>query len=311
MALVRSFLALVLVLLLPGCCLMLGNTQTAKTVEKGTAELGLTFGTTNYLIEQPKFFFDDPDTPEDETEETETVSYSYPVILPEIPFGIAVTDDVMIGGRIAPQSLGLEGNVKWRFMHADKFHMAIMPSVHYQSWLFVTGTGAKLPLLVTYDINDNFSFTTSIHGGYTTWDFADEEFEDDDDIDDSEEGALVWNGSLASFGMGAGVSVHGQTFFFRPTFEFNRYQSNLDEEFEDSFKPFNSYGLMINIGFVIGRGQKSLDRIEKKVDTIIERLPPPPPGAPAPTPTPPKPPQETRGTDSSAVLLPERLEQDG
>lgn len=284
MLVLRSLVAFSLLFVTSGCCLMLGNSQVAKTVEKGTAELGLTFGSTSYQIEQQKAFFDDPDTPEDETEETEGVTYSYPVILPEIPFGVAVTDDVMIGGRIAPQSLGLEANVKWRFLHADKLHMAILPSVHYQSWLLVSGSGFRLPLLVTYDVNDNFSFTTSVHGSYTSWDFADEEF-DPDDAEDEDEGQLVWNGGLAAFGMGAGVSIHGETFFFRPTFEFNRYQSNLDDEFEESFEPFNSFGVMITVGFVIGRTKQQLDRIERKIDNLQ------PQPAPAPAPQPPPAPQ--------------------
>lgn len=289
MFVLRSLFAVALLVTTSGCCLMLGNSQVAKTVEKGTAELGLTFGSTSYQIQQPKAFIDDPDTPEDETEETETVSYNYPVILPEIPFGVAVTDDVMIGGRIAPQSLGLEANVKWRFLHADKLHMAILPSIHYQSWLLVSGSGFRLPLLVTYDVNDNFSFTTSVHGSYTSWTFNSDDFEPDDD---DEAGQYVWDGGLAAFGMGAGVSVHGETFFFRPTFEFNRYQSNLDERFEDSFEPFNSFGVMVTVGFVIGRTKKQLDRIEQKID----RLQPQP--APQPYPPPPPEPQE------SAFLFP-------
>ena len=285
MVVLRSLLAFSVAVFTSGCCLMLGNSQVAKTVEKGTAELGLTFGSTSYQIEQAKGFVDDPDTPEDETEETEAVTYSYPVILPEIPFGVAVTDDVMIGGRIAPQSLGLEANVKWRFLHADNLHMAVIPSVHWQSWLLVSGSGFRLPLLVTYDVNDNFSFTTSVHGSYTSWDFNDDDF-DPDDADEEDEGQLVWNGGLAAFGMGAGVSIHGETFFFRPTFEFNRYQSNLDDEFEDSFEPFNSFGVMITVGFVIGRTKKQLNRIEEKIDRLQPQPAPAPQPAPQPTPQP-------------------------
>ena len=265
---------------------MLGNTQTARTPEKGTSEVGLTFGATTYQFETLVY-----DEDSDSFEE-ETVNVVYPVMLPEIPFGVAVTDDVSIGGRVAPQSLGLEGNVKVRFLHADRLHMAVQPAFNYQAWLLVQGVGARLPLLVTYDMSDNFSFTTSVHTAYTNWSFADDEFEPED-AEDTDNGQTAWNGGILSFGMGAGIEIRGESFFLRPTFEFNRYQSNFDDDFEDSFEAFNSFGFMLNIGFVIGRTKKQLDRIEKKIDNLQPQ--------PAPAPTPPPAPQE-----QASALSPDR-----
>lgn len=267
---------------------MLGNTSTARTLEKGTGEVGMTFGATTYQFETTTF--DDPDTPEDEGGEKENLSVAFPVVLPEIPFGVAITDDVQFGGRFAPQSLGFELNTKWRFLHADALHMAVMPSVNYQTWLLVQGTGARLPLLVTYDVNDILSFTTSVHAAYTDWSFADEDFEPDEDEDS---GLVIWNGGLASFGTGVGLDIHTESFFVRPTFEFNRYQSNLNEEFEDSFEAFNSYAFMLNIGFVIGKTKKQLDRMEQKIDRLLP--------APGPAPAPPTPPPPPPGSESAAV----------
>lgn len=264
---------------------MLGNTTTARTLEKGTGEIGLTFGTTSYQFEAI-VVADDPATTTVNEEEKENLTVSYPVILPEIPFGVAVTDDVQVGGRFAPQSLGFELNTKWRFLHANQLHMAVMPSVNYQSWLILQGTGARLPMLVTYDIADIFSFTTSVHVAYTDWNFSDEDF---DPEDDDQEGTLVWNGGLASFGGGICLDIHTDSFFVRPAFEVNRYQSNLNSEFEDSFEPFNSYGFMVNVGFVIGKTKKQLDRMEQKIDRL----------SPQPAPAPPAPPQ---GSESAEAI---------
>ena len=264
--------------LTPGCCLMLGNTTTARTLDKGTGEIGLTFGATTYQFETTTF--DDPDTPENEGGEKENLSVNYPVILPEIPFGVAITDNVQVGGRFAPQSLGFELNTKWRFLHADQLHMAVQPAMNYQSWLLVQGMGVKLPLLVTYDVHENFAFTTSVHGAYTDWSFSDEDFEPDEE---DQQDALIWNGGLGSFGMGVCLDIHTESFFVRPAFEFNRYQSNFDEEFEDTFEAFNSYAFMVNVGFVIGKTKQQLDRIERKIDNLSPQPPqPPPPPAPAP-----------------------------
>lgn len=262
------------VVLLPGCCLMLGNTQTARTLDRGTGEVGLTFGATSYQFETTTV---DEDTGEAKKENLNVV---YPVMIPEIPFGVAITDDVSVGGRVAPQSLGLEANVKWRFLHADQLHMAVQPSVNYQAWLLVQGVGARLPLLVTYDLNDHLAFTTSLHGAYTDWSFADEDFKPDDD----DEGQAAWNGGIASFGLGAGLEIHTESFFLRPCFEFNRYQQNFDRRFEDAFEPFNSFGFMVNIGWVMGKTKKQLDRMEKKIDRVLENQGTPP--APAPQPSP-------------------------
>lgn len=268
---------------------MLGNTSTARTLEKGTGEVGLTFGSTTYQFETTTV--DDPDTVENEGGKKANLNVNYPVILPEIPFGVAITDNVQFGGRFAPQSLGFELNTKVRFLHADRLHMAVMPSVNYQSWLLVQGTGARLPLLVTYDVTDIFAFTTSVHGAYTDWSFSDEDFEPDDEDDAN---TLIWNGGLASFGMGVGLDIHTDSFFVRPAFEFNRYQSNLNKDFEETFEPFNSYAFMLNIGFVIGKTKKQLDRMEQKID----RLSP----APLPTtPTPPPPPPGSESASSSAT----------
>lgn len=283
----RVLVAFAVLLLTPGCCLMLGNTSTARTLERGTGEVGLTFGSTTYQFETTTF--DDPDTPEDEGGEKQNLNVTFPVILPEIPFGIAITDDVQFGGRFAPQSLGFELNTKVRFLHADRLHMAVMPSINYQSWLLVQGTGVRLPMLVTYDVTDILGFTTSVHAAYTDWSFADEDFEPDDDEDQN---TLIWNGGLASFGMGAGLDIHTESFFVRPTFEFNRYQSNLNKDFEETFEPFNSYAFMLNIGFVIGKTKKQLDRMEQKIDRIS-----PPPPAPAPPSPPP-------GNESASSAVP-------
>jgi hypothetical protein len=153
--------------------------------------------------------------------------------------------------------------------------MAIQPGFNYQSWLIVQGTGVKLPLLVTYDVNDHFAFTTSVHGAYTDWSYTDEDFEPDEE----NRNASIWGGGMGSFGMGVCLDIHTESFFVRPAFEFNRYQSNFDEEFEDTFEAFNSYAFMVNIGFVIGKTKQQLDRIERKIDNLT-----PPPPAPAPAP---------------------------
>lgn len=274
----RAVVALVALQILPGCCLMLGNTQTAHTLEKGTGEVGLTFGATTYQFGTTTV--DDPNTPQNEGGKKETLNVAYPVILPEIPFGIAVTDDVQVGGRLAPQSLGFELNTKWRFLHHDQLHMAVMPSINYQSWLIVQGTGARLPLLVTYDINDTFSFTTSAHVAYTNWDYTDKNFKPDS----ANRNAAIWAGGLGSFGMGICPEIHTDSFFFRPAIEFNRYQSNFSSQFESTFEAFNSYGFMVNIGWVIGKTKKQLDRMEKKIDRLLP--PPPVPQATPPTSTP-------------------------
>ena len=160
-----SRLTLLLALASSGC-FMAGNYHSARTLEKGTGSVGLTFSVTRYT---------DVDVDETTGERTEE-SIVLPSWLPEFTYHIGVTDDVEVGGRVAPGSLGLEGDLKFRFLHTDMLHLAIAPSIGYQGAILYDATHLRLPLIATIDLAENFGVTGGAFAGTTRYRDAEEEF---------------------------------------------------------------------------------------------------------------------------------------
>jgi len=258
-------------------CLMAGNYHSAKTLEKGTSQVGLTFSVTNY--EFTRQLRDNEGQP---TGQTEVESVSLPNVIPELSYHIGMSDNVEVGGRVAVGSLGLEGDVKFRFLQADKLHLAIAPAIGYQAFLVVQGGSLKLPGILTYELADNFDVTAAVFGSTTKYSSVD---------DDSSGDFGVFNGTLAATGVAFGVDLHTETFNIRPAVEFTRYVADFDDG--DDFDAFNTVNVLVHIAWTGGKEKKQLNRIEDKLDQLTA---PPPPYAPAPGPPagpvePPPPPQ--------------------
>ena len=110
-------------------CLMAGNYHTAKTLEKGTSQFGMTFSGTQYTYT----------TTDSATNTTKSATFVLPNIIPEITYHIGMTVDVEAGGRVAIGSLGGEFDVKWRFFHNDKLHLAVAPAIGAQAFVLIEG----------------------------------------------------------------------------------------------------------------------------------------------------------------------------
>src|SRR5262245_28462724 len=141
-----------------GGCLMSGNYHSAKTLGKGESQFGLTFSTTRYET-----------TTDDGMGGTETEAIMLPTVIPEITYHVGVADNVEVGGRVSPAALGVEGDVKFRFLQSDKLHLAVAPAVSYQAFVVLQGIGARLPAILTYELADNFDFTAAVFGSTTKY----------------------------------------------------------------------------------------------------------------------------------------------
>src|ERR1044072_9003404 len=109
-------------------CLMAGNYHTARTLEKGTSSFGLTFSATKYS-------FDYETTDSAGNPQKETISFAIPNLLPELTYHIGISDNAEAGGRLALGSLGGEFDIKYRFLHNDKLHLAVAPAISYQAFI--------------------------------------------------------------------------------------------------------------------------------------------------------------------------------
>ncbi len=230
-------------------CLMSGNYHTAKTLEKGTSQVGMTFSTMRY---------------EKENSDGSRDAVALPNIIPEITYHIGVADDVEVGGRAALGSLGIEGDVKYRFLRSDKVHLAVAPALSYQAAFVFQAVGVRLPVIATYQLSDMIDFNAAAFLAQTNFGNADSDFS-------------TFNGNLTSTGGALGFDIHGETLSIRPAFEFTKYVANVNG---DTFDGFNTVNFLVHIAWTGGREKQQLDRIERKLDAMA--APPAPVYAPAP-----------------------------
>jgi hypothetical protein len=257
----RALLLVGLVISSTGC-LMAGNYHSAKTLNKGESQLGMTFSSTRYVVETT-----------DSMGNTEDDAVVIPNIIPEISYHIGMAEDVEIGGRVGLGSLAIEGDVKYRFFKNEKLHMAIAPAISYQSLLVIEGLGVRLPAILTYQLADNFDFTAAVFGSTTRYSSLDEN-------EDSDFG--TFGGSLVSTGGAIGFDLHGETFSIRPAIEYTRYVARLDDVEDQG--DFSTLNILVHIAFTLGKEKQQLDRIERKIDAMSPPPAAPPPAAPPPPP---------------------------
>lgn len=256
--------ALLLVGLVVGStgCLLAGNYHSAKVLEKGESQVGLTFSATRYEVSSV-----------DSEGNEDTDAIVLPNVLPEITYHIGMVDDVEVGGRVGLGSLAIEGDVKYSFFKNDKLHLAIAPAISYQSLLIVQGVGLRLPGILTYQLADNLDFTAAVFGSATRYSAV--------DADDADNDLATFSGSLISTGGAVGIDLHGETFSIRPAVEFTRYIARVNSEDDSAEDGFNTFNILVHIAWTGGKEKKQLDRIEKKIDAMSA-----PPAAPPPPPPP-------------------------
>lgn len=241
-------------------CLMAGNYHTAKTLDKGLSQTGLTFSATRYEKTQT-----------DGNGNTTTVAAAIPNILPELTYHLGVADNLEAGGRISLGALGGELDLKYRFLHNDKLHFAVAPAVSYQAFVVIEGVGVRLPGILTYELSDMLDFNAAAFVSQSHWTTAGSNSSD----------FSTFKGDLTATGAAIGFDLHGETLSIRPSVEFTRYVANVGNS--GTFDPFNTVNFLVHIAWTGGREKQQLNRIEDKIDRLS---PAPAPYAPAPAPAP-------------------------
>jgi hypothetical protein len=253
---VRLSFVLVVAAALSGC-FTAGVYRTARTLEEGEGDLGFNFAVTR--ISQT--------TTSDGTEGDEQ-SVTLPTIVPEINYHLGITDDFEFGGRVAPSSLFVELDGKYRVVGAkdERLHVAVAGHVGYQSAFFIDGLMLLLPVIVTYDVSDHIAVNVAAFGrmGFFS------ETLDDNEID------VGFTGTATAFGGHIGLELRGETFYIMPAFEVSRWMfetegSSGDETVTGDVDTTILQGI-VNFGFVFGREKKQLDRVERKLDTMDQKL---------------------------------------
>jgi hypothetical protein len=219
-------------------CMMTGSYHSAKTLEPGTSNFGLTFGVNEIHID--------------------SATVTFPNLIPELTFHTGVAKDMEVGGRIAIGSLGLEGDFKYRFLHTGKLHLAMVPAIGYQGLLVMKGVTFSLPMVGTYEMSKHFALTAALFGRYAHYSSS-----------DSSVNAAVKNivGDAVMYGAAFGPDISGETFFFRPMVEFARVVPAANGQWSS----WNRVSVAVHLGWIMGREKQQLDRIEKKLDDSIDK----------------------------------------
>jgi hypothetical protein len=227
-------------------CLLSGNYHSAKTLGKGESSFGTTFSATTYEVVI------------DETT-GDVGRFTLPSLLPELTFHVGLQDNLEIGGRVGLLQLAMEGDVKYRFLHSDKLHLAIAPAVSVQSLILINGLTFKLPVVATYELSDNVAFTGSVFGSSTN-------YSSPNDPNDSGDGLGAFQGNLAATGASFNLEFSGNAFAVRPGVEYTNYVASFDGE---NFNPFSTISIFVHLQFTFGKTKKQLDRIENKLDNMM------------------------------------------
>ena len=231
-------------------CFTSGVYRTARTLDKGEGDLGFGFAITKIT----------------QTIDDKEESITLPTILPEISYHLGLSEDLEVGGRVAPASFYLDMDVKYRFLGGveEGYHLAVDPTIGYQSMVFIDGISLGLPLIATYDINKNIAVNAAGFMRYLIL----------GDNDGSE--SVGFSGNVLVFGGNIGLELRGETFYIMPAFEVSKWSFDLKaegngEETTGSADSVIMQG-MVNFGFIFGREKKQLDRIEKKIDKMDGKL---------------------------------------
>lgn len=230
-------------------CLMAGNYHTAKTLDKGTSQTGLTFSTTRYQNVNSDGSLD---------------AVAIPNVVPEFTYHLGVGANTEVGGRVALGSLGFEGDVKHRILRNDKLHLAIAPALSYQAAVVYEAIGGRLPLIGTVELSDMVDVTAAGFVAQTNFSGASSDF-------------ASFKGNLTSTGASIGLDLHGESLSIRPAFEFTQYVADFSAG--NDFHRFNTVNFLVHVAWTGGRDKQQLNRIERKLDALGA-----PPAATAPAP---------------------------
>jgi len=154
---------LFLLVVAPGC-FATGVYRTARTVPKGEGDFTMGFNVVRLTMENPL-----RDTAAGQPTGGDTLTFTYPNLIPELAYHYGVVDNVEIGGRLVLSAGLIEMDAKYRFLGDDSSttHVALAPSIGYHALGLAEGVQATLPLIFTHDLTDSISLNLGAFGSFS------------------------------------------------------------------------------------------------------------------------------------------------
>jgi hypothetical protein len=147
-------------------CMTAGMYRTAHVLPQNTGDLSLHMNVTR-LTTKLETIEQNQNGEFVTTKKDFTVNY--PNIIPEVSYHYGIADDFEVGGRVALGSAMIEIDGKYRFVGGpnETLHLAVQPALGYRSFGIIEGAHLSVPLIATYDFNDNISLNGSGFATYT------------------------------------------------------------------------------------------------------------------------------------------------
>ena len=236
-------------------CLPLGVYGEARTLKEDQTEVSLAWNATKWTTPAVEEVTDaEGEVIQPAQDESEVW---LPNLLPEVGFGIGITDDLTLGGRAALGSMYFELNGKYRFLDADAFQMAAGLQLGGRTFLGLQGANVTVPLWMSYDVSPKMTVTLSPYVQYSNISTVDSG--SDDDLNSISGESLYAGGSVS-------ILFKGRTLHFGPTFEYQHSVKTFVDGDSMDTPDFMMVGLIL--GFPMGEELESLDRIEDKLNSL-------------------------------------------
>jgi hypothetical protein len=248
---VKKVLAcLVSSLFLVRCVSMVGNVHSAKTLDPGISSLSLSVDGAGIM-----YSFSDS------LQEADSAVFGTPLVvpsatlLPNVNFKMGLVENLEMGVHFVPQLLGLEATLKYRFYHGGGNHLAAAP--YFQYYLLKDFSGGA-HAIYTRELTDMLHLNMSAYGSYS--------YMDNIELTSIE---LVPSKRFFTVGGIFGPQICGESVFFIPAFE---YSIILPLGENNTFMHIQNFRGSLTFGWYIGKSKKQLDRMERKIDEINEKL---------------------------------------
>ena len=240
----RQTLGLLSTALLATGCFSTRLTQTAEPIGEGLSELSLSFNSTQIT-----------------SIAGEDVGGFWPNLIPNVHYGLGMSDSMDFFGNLSVASLYGELGVKLALTQSESGTLSVAPSVGLSPLGPLASTRANLPLLYTHRVSDKLALTAM---GEVTYRMR-------GDVSATETGSDIagtFKGNTLGVGGGLGVEVRNRSFYVRPALTYTYYNASFA-----GAEDVQEMGLA-QVSFTFGRtGGKTgaqLDRIEQKLDAMNE-----------------------------------------
>lgn len=259
-------LALGVAVVLQGCPAS-GIYRTARTLEKGESDFGLSFNATRYTTADTKIT-----NPDGTTTTNKGSSIVLPNLIPELNYHVGIAEDMEFGGRIGLTSGLIEFDFKYRFIGGpnEKLHVAVQPAIGYRALFLIEGAHATLPVIATYDLTPSLAVNVAPYVSYLSLSTV------ADDVD----AELDFGGTMVTGGAVLGVAIRGEVFYIMPTIDFSQTMTTISAESsdangtvkqeEDASISYLVFG--VSFGWVSGKELKKLKTMDDKLDRIEKKL---------------------------------------